>query len=106
MGLNIFENPTLIYSIIIVGGVMNFISLPTAISNIVKKTFGLVWILTSVYATYSLFTEWFKKMGAANATAQTAIQWWIILIIFSIVMVGFAIHGYYSVTGEYDDIKK
>ncbi len=103
MGLDIFENPVLIYSILIVGGVLNFISLPSGISNIVKKVLGAVWIVTAVYATYSLFSEGFKKMGAANATTQTSIQWWIILIIFSIVMVGFAIHGYYGVTGEYDE---
>ena len=105
MSLNIIDNPALVYTILILGGIANFVTFPDGIASIIKKVFGAAWMATALYATFSLFTEGFKKMSAPNATAQTSIQWWIILIIFSIVMVGFFIHGYYSLRGEYDNDK-
>lgn len=103
--LNLVENQTFIIALLVVGAIANFLAIPTGINNLIKRGLGAAWILLAVYAEFRLFAEGWKKMSAATGAAatQTVAQWIIILIIFTVVMVGFAIHGYYGVTGQYDD---
>ena len=103
--LDIVNNSTFIYALVGLTMVANLITIPVGIKNIIKRGLGAGALLLAVFAEYTLFSEGMKKMGAATGAAatQTSIQWSIILIIFTIVMVGFAIYGYYAVTGEYNE---
>lgn len=101
--LELVNNQGFVYGLVAVTMLANLVSIPEAIKNIIKRVLGFAALIMAAYAEYALFSEGMKKMGAATGAAgtQTVIQWSIILIIFTIVMVGFAIYGYYAVTGEY-----
>ena len=101
--MDFINNTSLVYGIVAVCMVVNFIKIPASIGNIIKRIMGAIWMVAAVVCEYTLFSEGMKKMSAATGAAgtQTTIQWSIILIIFTIVMVGFMIHGYYGVKGEY-----
>ena len=97
--LDIFDNQMFIYGIIAVALIVALIKLPDNIGNLIKKALGGLWIITAIYATFKLYEQGNLKMWATQALT---IQWSIILIIFTIVMIGFAIFGYYGLTGAYD----
>ena len=99
---NLLENHAMIYGIIAVCVLFNFISLPDGVSGIVKKALGVLSMILAVYATYSFISVGMGKMGAANATNIVITQWMILILIFTPVMVGLFIHGYYGVKGYYD----
>ncbi len=97
--LDIFDNQMFIYALVGVSLIVALITLPANIGNLVKKAFGGLWIVTAIFGFYTLYTELMKKMTTPAAT----MQWSIILVVFSIVLVGFAIFGYYGLTGAYDN---
>jgi hypothetical protein len=101
--MDFINNTALVYGVVAVCMLFNFISIPANIGNIIKRALGAIWIVAALLCEYTLFSEGMKKMSAATGAAgtQTVIQWSIILIIFTIVMIGLAIHGYYGVKGEY-----
>ena len=103
--MDLVNNSTFVYALVGITMVANLITIPVNIKNIIKRILGGGALLLAVFTEYTLFSEGMKKMSAATGAAatQTTIQWSIILIIFTIVMVGFAIYGYYAVTGEYSE---
>jgi hypothetical protein len=82
--------------------VLNFVTMPASINNLVKKALGVCWILLAPYAAYAFISAGLAKMNAPGATAAVNTQWVILIGIFLPIMVGLAIHGWYSVNGEYD----
>lgn len=106
--LNLVSNSTFVYALVGITMAANLITIPVGIKNIIKRIIGVGALLMAVFAEYTLFSEGMKKMSAATGAAatQTTIQWTIILVIFTIIMVGFAIYGYYAVTGEYNEIEE
>jgi len=98
------NNSVLIYALIAICVVFNFVSLPDGVSGLMKKLLGVLSIILALYATYGFISEGIKRMGAANATPIIDTQWIILIVIFTPVMIGLAIHGYYGVKGEYDQI--
>ncbi len=98
--LDIFDNQMFIYGLVTVSLIIALVKLPDGIGNLTKKALGGLWIITALYATFKLYEQANIKMWVNDSTK---IQWSIILIIFTIVMVGFAIFGYYGLTGAYDN---
>jgi hypothetical protein len=82
--------------------VLNFVTMPANINNLIKKALGVCWILLAPYAAFAFIQAGIAKMNAPGATAAVNTQWSILIGIFLPIMVGLAIHGYYSVMGEYD----
>ncbi|MEY4938074.1 MAG: hypothetical protein RIS64_4435 [Bacteroidota bacterium] len=81
---------------------LNFVTMPANINNLVKKALGVCWILLAPYAAYAFISAGLAKMNAPTATTAINTQWTILIGIFLPIMVALAIHGYYSVMGEYD----
>lgn len=81
---------------------LNFVTMPANINNLVKKALGVCWLLLAPYAAYAFIQAGLAKMSAPTANASTTTQWSILIGIFLPIMVGLAIHGWYSVNGEYD----
>ena len=98
--LDLFDNQMFIYGLVIVGLIIALVKLPDGIGNLAKKALGGLWIITALFATYKLYEQANIKMWATQATIM---QWSIILIIFTLVLIGFAIFGYYGLTGAYDN---
>jgi ABC-type polysaccharide/polyol phosphate export permease len=73
----------------------------------IKKLLGLVWILLAPTSVVLMFMQAFEKTNAAAegiARTNTALQWGIILFIFIPISIGFAIFGFHSFKGEYDQL--
>jgi hypothetical protein len=102
IGLDVINNPLVMYTIIGLCVVFNFVSLPSDLGNIIKKILGVLLMIGSLYATYGFISEGAAKMGALGATSAVKLQWSIIICIFVPVMVGMCIKGFYAVTGLYD----
>lgn len=81
---------------------LNFITMPANINNLVKKALGVCWILLAPYAAFAFIQAGLAKMNAPTANASITTQWVILIGIFLPIMAGLAIHGWYSVKGEYD----
>ncbi|MEO0042607.1 MAG: hypothetical protein RL329_2055 [Bacteroidota bacterium] len=82
--------------------ILNFVTIPANINNLIKKALGVCWILLAPYAAVSFVQAGLAKMNAKGATSAVNTQWVILISIFLPIMVGLAIHGWYSVKGEYD----
>jgi hypothetical protein len=89
-------------AIAVICGILNFITIPAGINNLIKKVLGVVWIGLAPYAAYQFIKAGLEKMNAPMATTPIVTQWCILIGIFLPIMAGLAIHGYYSVMGEYD----
>ncbi len=102
--LNLVDNKTFVIALILIGALANFITIPVNILNLIKRVLGGLWISLACVAEYFLVSAGSGKMSAATgpSAAQTITQWITILIIFTIVMVGFFIYGVYGATGQYD----
>lgn len=72
--------------------------------NIVKRIFGIVWILLAVTAAYFMITFGVPKLTSGT---QDGIVFGIILlfILLPFITLGLLMFGYYSLIGEYDDDK-
>jgi len=88
--------------------------------NIVKRAFGIVWLLLAPTALYFIITNALVAVSKANnaiaaaanetikaaaeaAKANTLLQWSIIVIIFLPIAAGLVIFGLYALQGEYDN---
>ena len=88
--------------------------------NVVKRAFGIVWLLLAPAALYFIITSATAAVGKANkaiaaaaneaakaaaeaAKANTLLQWSIIVIIFLPIAAGLVIFGLYALQGEYDN---
>jgi hypothetical protein len=72
--------------------------------NLVRKIFGILWILFAIVCTYFLVTFGVPKL--ISGTQEGVVFGIIILfILMPLTVAGLAVFGYYSVTGEYDENK-
>ncbi len=106
--VDIFDNQNAMIALVIFSLVIALIKLPDGIGNLVKKAFGGLWIITAIYAVYGIYEAGLVPRGKETvakmwASPGATIQWSIILTIFTLVLIGFAIFGYYGLTGAYDN---
>ncbi len=106
--LDIFDNQTAMAALVIFSIIIALIKLPDGIGNSVKKALGGLWIIVAVYALFSIYKAGLVPSGKDTvgkmwASQAATIQWSIILTIFTLVLIGFAIFGYYGLTGAYDN---
>ncbi|HEY4337112.1 MAG TPA: hypothetical protein VGM89_14475 [Puia sp.] len=70
--------------------------------NLLKKAFGIVWIVLGPLVLYYLI-----KTGAAEIAKKPGIdvkiQWGVFIGVFIPIGVGIVLFGYYALKGEYDN---
>lgn len=72
--------------------------------NAVKRLIGIVWIILALAAIWFLFTRATAELSAATVTPDKKIFWYTILPVYTPLMLGMALFGYYALKGEYDRI--
>ena len=69
--------------------------------NIIKRLFGIVWIVLGPLALY-----WLIRTGVSeitkNPVINTKMQWGVFIVVFIPIAVGLILFGYYALKGEYD----
>jgi len=70
--------------------------------NIVRRIFGVIWILLSAVSAWFLISFGYPKLVSGT---QEGIVFGIIIlfILMPLIVVGLAMFGYYTVIGEYDE---
>jgi hypothetical protein len=78
--------------------------------NSIKRLFGFIWIGLGVAAVYLMVRQMNTEIAAAvannKAVLDTKMFWYIILPIFTPIMAGLCIFGWYAWRGEYDRIAR
>lgn len=78
--------------------------------NSIKRLAGFVWIFLGVAAIYMLVSRAGLEIGEAAAGKRplldTKMFWYIIVPIFSPIMLGLCLFGWYAWKGEYDSIDR
>jgi len=69
--------------------------------NTIKRFAGLVWMALAVFAVYLIIHQAGVEFGK-NPALDTKIFWYTIIPVFTPIMVGLALFGYYCFKGEYD----
>jgi hypothetical protein len=70
-----------------------------------KRLSGILWIGLAILAVYLMVIQAGKEFGQ-SPSLDTRIFWYTIIPIFTPIMGGLAIFGYYCLQGEYDQIDK
>jgi hypothetical protein len=70
--------------------------------NAIKKFSGIVWIVLAFAAIWFLFSRAGAELSAANVKPDKKIFWYSILPVYTPLMLGLALFGYYALKGEYD----
>ncbi|MFN0036564.1 MAG: DUF6814 family protein [Saprospiraceae bacterium] len=73
--------------------------------NALKRLAGLVWIALAAYAVYLMVHQAGVEFGK-NPALDTRIFWYTIIPIFTPIMLGLALFGYYCLKGEYDVLSR
>jgi hypothetical protein len=71
--------------------------------NVVKKYFGLVWMLVGPAAVCFLIWQAAEKLGKATSTVNDWLQWGIIILIFIPIAIAFCIFGWLAWKGDYNN---
>lgn len=78
--------------------------------NSIKRLAGFIWIFLGVAAIYMLVHRAGIEIGEAAAGKRplldTKMFWYIIVPIFSPIMLGLCLFGWYAWKGEYDKIER
>ncbi len=76
----------------------------------IKRLSGFIWILLGVGAVYLMVRQMGIEVAAATAANKAVLDtkmfWYIILPIFTPIMAGLCIFGWYAWKGEYDVIPR
>lgn len=74
--------------------------------GIIKKIIGVLCMIIAPIAVYLLATNGIAKMNAALPADKTnaITQWSILIIIFTPVMAGLLLFGWYAVKGEFEEV--
>ena len=72
--------------------------------NTIKKYSGVLWIILAFAAIWFLFSRAGAELSAANVTPDNKIFWYSILPVYTPLMLGLALFGYYALQGEYDNL--
>lgn len=70
--------------------------------NAIKRLAGLLWIVLAFAAILFLFSRAGAELTSANVTPDKKIFWYTILPVFTPLMLGMALFGYYALKGEYN----
>ena len=74
--------------------------------NFLKKTAGLLWMALALAALIFLVsrpgTELERAMQLGKPLLEIQMFWWIVLPIFTPILAGLALFGWYAWRGEYD----
>jgi hypothetical protein len=69
--------------------------------NSLKRISGIIWMVLGVLAIYLLVRQAGIEFGK-NPALDTRIFWYTIIPVFSPIMIGLCLFGYYCLKGEYD----
>lgn len=70
--------------------------------NAIKRLAGVFWIVLAFAAIAFLFSRAGAELTAAKVTPDKKIFWYTILPVYTPLMLGLALFGYYALKGEYD----
>ena len=73
--------------------------------NSLKRISGLLWMAAAVLAVYLMVMQASTEFAKSPAL-DTRIFWYTIIPIFTPIMFGMALFGYYCLKGEYDRIEE
>jgi cytochrome bd-type quinol oxidase subunit 2 len=68
-----------------------------------KKYFGIICLLAGAVLAVYLPYRTLVKLGSGTATSEDYIFWIVIVTIFTPIILGFILFGYYAFKGEYSD---
>lgn len=68
-----------------------------------KKYFGIICLLAGAALAVYLPYRTFEKLSSATATSEDYIFWIVIVTIFTPIIIGFILFGYYAFKGEYSE---
>lgn len=71
--------------------------------NSLKRLAGLVWMALAAYAMYLMVHQAGTEFGKSPAL-DTRIFWYTIIPVFTPIMIGLGLFGYYCLKGEYDQL--
>jgi hypothetical protein len=75
--------------------------------NTIKKYLGLVWIVLAMAAMFFLVQSAVHNIKPdGKLDINKPMPWVIIIIIFTPIVTGLALFGWYALKGEYDDMTK
>jgi hypothetical protein len=72
--------------------------------NAFKKFAGLICIVLSIAAVWFLFSRAIAELSVTNVKPDKKIFWYSILPVYTPLMFGLALFGWYALKGEYDKI--
>ena len=72
--------------------------------NALKRLIGIVWIVLAFAAIWFLFSRAGTELSAAVVTPDKKIFWYTILPVYTPLMLGLALFGFYALKGDYDRI--
>jgi hypothetical protein len=72
--------------------------------NAIKKFSGILWIALALAAIWFLFNRAGAELSAATVKPDKKIFWYSILPVYTPLMLGLALFGWYALKGEYDRI--
>ncbi len=70
--------------------------------NNLKKILGWLWLLSGIVFACWLPYEAVIKLNAAKANTEDFVFWIIITTIFTPIILGFILFGFYALKGEYN----
>jgi uncharacterized membrane protein len=75
-----------------------------------KRLAGFIWIAMGVAAVYLMVRQMGTEITAAKAANKAVLDtqmfWYIIIPIFTPIMIGLCLFGWYAWKGEYDQIER
>ncbi|MDX1913834.1 MAG: hypothetical protein SFV22_20220 [Saprospiraceae bacterium] len=78
--------------------------------EIIKRLSGFLWIALGVAAIYMMLQQMNTEVNAAiaanKAVLDTQMFWYIIIPIFTPIMIGLCLFGWYAWKGEYGEIPR
>jgi len=78
--------------------------------NSLKRLSGFLWIALGVAAVYLMVRQMGTEITLAKAAKQAVLDtqmfWYIIIPIFTPIMIGLCLFGWYAWKGEYDQIAR
>ncbi len=69
--------------------------------NTIKKLFGIVWIVLAGAVIWFLFSRASAELAGVHVTPDKKIFWYTILPVYTPLMLGLALFGYFALKGEY-----
>ncbi len=72
--------------------------------NSIKRLVGIVWIVLAFAAIWFIFSRAGVELAAEKVTPDKKIFWYSILPVYTPLMLGMALFGWYALKGEYDTV--